>query len=283
MPVEVIVYQIGVKRRSRIIAAAMMKGIARVGDRAALMDEKLYRPGRSRVAVFYGLHGNLAAAIKAQRQNSGIAVYIDLGYWGRRAGENRYTGFHKVVVNARHPNAYFAARTHDGSRAAALNVSPRPWRLSGSHILLAGMGPKAAEAENMTPFEWERRAIETLKQHTDRPIVYRPKPNIAYAFPLEGAGYSPPEQQLEEALQDCHAVVAHHSNVCVDALVEGIPVFCVDGAALPMGSADLGMIEAPVRPADRGQWIADLTWTQWSVPEMAEGLPWRHLKSEGLV
>jgi hypothetical protein len=283
MPVEVIVYQVGFKRRSRIVAAAMMKGIARSGDQSALMDEKLYRRGRSRIAVFYGLHGNLAAALRAQRQEGGIAVYIDLGYWGRRIDDNRYTGFHKVVVNARHPTAYLDARRHDGSRAAALGVKPKPWRKSGRRILLAGMGPKAAEAEGMKPLDWERRAIETLRGHTDRPIVFRPKPNVAHAFPLDGADYSPPEQTLEDALADCHAVVAHHSNVCVDGLVDGIPAFCVEGAALPMGSSDLSTIESPARPGSRRQWVADLAWTQWSVAEMAEGLPWRHLKDEGLV
>ncbi len=145
------------------------------------------------------------------------------------------------------------------------------------------MGPKGSRAEGFSPLAWERRAVAMIRQHSARPIIYRPKPNWENPLPLQGVETAPKDQDLMEALRGCHAVVAHHSNAAVEALVAGIPAFVVEGIALPMGRSDLAMIEQPRYPGTRAQWLADAAWTQWSVAEMSSGAAWRHLKDEGLV
>ena len=67
-------------------------------------------------------------------------------------------------------------------------------------------------------------------------------------------------------LKDCHAVVVHSSNVAVDALLAGVPVFCtVPCAAYRMGYADLSKIESPLYPDDREQWAWNLADQQWTL------------------
>lgn len=282
MAADIAIYQIANHKRSRIVCEAMARGIAATGDKVVVRPASSWRRKQARIAVFYGLVGNLALALRQQKLDGGTAIYIDLGWWGRRNG-GRWGCYHKITIDDRHPTAYFQNRAHDASRFAVHKLKIAPWRGKGRHILVAGMSAKAARAEGFAPEQWERRTIAELRRFTARPIIYRAKPNWKQAKPLPGAAFSPGFQPLDKALANCHAVVGHHSNVCVDALIAGVPVFCTKGVARPMGLADLKQIEAPILPDDRAQWAADVAWCQWDVREMAEGLPWRHLKDEGLI
>lgn len=253
----------------------------RLGVRFDLKPSHTIKPNNDYdVAIFYGLAQGLRAIFDRQKK-CGKAIYIDLGYWGRR-NRTRYDGFHKVVLNDRHPTAYFQNRIHDGARFDRHNVEIRPWRESGKNILLAGMSNKAAAQEGFAPNQWERETIKQIRRFTDRPIVYRPKPNWLAARPLQGTSWGK-DQTLENALSNCHVVVAHHSNVAVDALLYGVPCICPSGVASVLSAHNLKDIENPPMPDGREQWAADLAWTQWSIQEMVDGLAYRYLADEGLV
>lgn len=268
------------------MCVAMAQGIARHGDDARLLSSANYRsPADCDVAVFYGLAVNNARMFRDFRAAKKPAVYIDLGYWGRREG-GRLTGYHKISVGDRHPTAYFQKRRHDASRIERFGLAPQPWR-RGEAILLCGMGPKAAGAEGYAPNQWESWAVSELRKHTERPIIYRPKPNWPTARKIAGTEWGAVERdgEIAQALEGVWAVVSHHSNANVEALQLGVPSFTLGGVALPMSEARLSLIETPRFPSDaeRAQWLADIAWTQWSVAEMADGLPWAHLKAEGLI
>lgn len=281
MPIQVNLFQLEHHHRSSVVIQAMAKGIRRVGDRPIVRPAVNYRPDQE-IMIFYGLVGPLAKAIRRQTAAGGTAVYIDLGYWQRRKG-GRYSGYHKLAVNSRHPTDYYRRRPHDSSRFRELGVSIRDWQKGGQHILVAGMGDKGSLAEGFQPGEWERDAITLLRKYTDRPIVYRPKPSWKNAKPIEGCKFSDSKQRVEEVLAGAYAVVTHHSNVAIDGVMEGIPAFCLQGVGSTMALADLSRIEHPERPSGREAWAQDIAWCQFSIAEMAEGVPWRHLKDEGLV
>lgn len=280
MPLNVAVYVMPGHRRSQMCCNAMLAGINRTGDRAALIPFQEYRSPEHDACVFYGYVPDLQKIMADYNAAGRPAVYIDLGYWKREG----LTGYHKIAIGARHPTAYFQRRKHDDSRVKALGVSIAPWRKRGKHILLAGMGAKASVIAEHLEFEsFERDALAMITQYSNRQVVYRPKPSCKNSRPLPGTVYSPKEQDLARVLRDCHAVVTHHSNVAVDALVAGVPVFCWHGVAAPLGSQDLTKIKTPQYPDNRAQWLNDVSYTQFSVPEMAQGVAWRHLKDEGLL
>lgn len=283
MSERVTVFQLRDHTRSKVICEALAAGIRAAGDVPVIRDPDTYAGADTRVCAFYGLESQLPRIFQDYKSTPGArAVYVDLGYWGRRQG-GRWTGFHKLVVNARHPTAYFQRERHPGDRAAALGVAPAPWRSDGDAILLAGMGDKGAGAEGFLPEAWERETIAQLRRYTKRRIIYRPKPSWKKAKPIEGVGFSPRTEDVERVLARAWAVVTHHSNVAVDGLVAGVPAFSYGGVAEPLALRDLSRIEDPLRPDGREQWIADLAYTQWSVAEIASGAPWRHLRREGLL
>lgn len=270
--------------RSRITCEAMAAGIRWHGDKVNVVDESRWKgTPDTPIAVFYGLEGNTPAIFEHYRTTPGLkAVYIDLGYWGRREG-GRFSGYHKIVVNARHPTAYLMDVCRSADRFERFGVQIKPWRRDGQHILLAGMGDKGAAAEGFLPEEWERKTIAHIRSVSDRPIVYRPKPSWKQARPIFGTRYSHRDTPVEREFENCWAVVTHHSNVAVDALLAGIPAYAMGGVAMKLQQWPLLTIEDPHLPDGRNQWAANIAYCQWSIAEMHAGLPWQHLKTQGLI
>ena len=267
--------------RSKLIAQAMTRGIRMVcNDKAKLLPSTYYRGVDSDIAVFYGLAEGLHRVFQEYSKYA-KAVYVDLGYWHRRIN-TKYDGYHKVVVNGRHPTPYFQQVSHPKDRFQEMHIDIKPWRKGGSHVLIAGMSGKAAAAEGLIPEYWERNAVAQIKKLTERTVVYRPKPNYSNCHHIQGAVMQR-NVELQNALINCHAVATHHSNVAVDAILAGVPAFCVEGVASPMSCDDLSKIEEPWMPDNRIQWASDIAYCQWSMVEIQNGLPWKHLKKEGLI
>lgn len=280
MAARVVVYRVAEKTRSDIVGSALASGAARVGDSVEIRSPYDYRGVEGDVAAFYGYDAKMQRIFNEYRASGKDVVYADLGYWGRVDG-GRFSGYHKISVNDRHPTAYFQRRKHSEERVKIFGIEVDEWA-TGDAILIAGMSDKGAIAEGYKPNEWELKVIEEIGRHTDRPIVYRPKPSWRGATSLPGAGFDR-SATIELSMRDCHAVVTHHSNVAVDGLIRGIPAFCWGGVAVPMAGQDLSQIESPRRPSGRRQWIADIAWCQWSIDEISAGKAWAHLKNEGLI
>ncbi len=281
MPPSISVLWMRGNGRSQMIAPALAAGAKLEGYTVTVESEGSYTEPTGDIVAFYGFIRNMPRILADYVKSGRKVVFVDLGYWGRRHG-GRFSGFHKISVNARHPTKYLMAVERDDSRLRRFGVTAKPWRTKGDHIVLAGMSQKSAESYGLKAEEWERKAVIELRRHTDRPIIYRPKPSWLGAQPI-------PTTTMErtalpdQALRNCHAVVTHHSNVAVDALAAGVPAFCVEGVAVPMSERRLRRIERPVFPEGREQWLANIAWSQWSVAEMASGAMWRHLKAEGLI
>ena len=268
-------------KRSEVITEAAYQGLLKIGDKPVLLDSKSYTGVNSDYAVFYGLASGLSKIFEDYKREA-TAVYIDLGYW-QRSIKTRYDGYHKLVVNSRHPTTYFQRQAHCLQRFRDLNLKIKPWqKAEGGGILLASMSQKAAIAEGLLPFAWEQQALRSLLKHTDRVVTYRPKPNCPRARPIKGALFDK-RMALPLALQHCHAVVTRQSNTAVDALLSGVPVFCELGVASVMGHSDLTQIESPRYPDNREQWAADIAWCQFTTAEIKAGLPFKHLKNEWLI
>lgn len=281
MPTRVVVYAIEHNKRSKMVAAAMREGIQRCGETVKVVPTNCYRGVDGQTAVFYGFDDTLQRIFKEYRAAGRNVVYVDLGYWGRREGGS-LTGYHKVVVNARHPTEYFQAVEHPSDRFDHFRIDIADWGV-GDHILLAGMSAKGAAVDGFKPNEWETLVVAELRKFTDRRIIYRPKPSWIEARPIPGTEFAPDRDALDGLLKNCHAVVTHHSNVAIDGLMRGVPAFSMAGAGSQLSLSDLSKIETPWRPKGRAQFCADLAYSQFTAAEMRSGVAWRHLKDEGLI
>lgn len=262
--------------QSESCCKAMAAGIERHGDKAVLRKDTDYNMAGFDAACFWGFWEPCQRIVKECRDHSKPWVFFDLAYWAR---DTHY----KVTVNGRHPTDYFMSRADcpDG-RFLKYNFKIKPWKNDGKHILLAGMSGKAAWSFGMNAEEYERTQIEAIRAHTDRPIIYRPKPSWTGSKPIPGAAYDK-DTPISQLLQNAWAVVTHHSNVGCDALLEGIPVFTKYGAASIMALRDVSNIEQPCYPEGREQFFANLAYCQWTLAEMRSGETWHFLKESKLL
>lgn len=278
---RVVVYYATLNARSKIIGTAMAKGIRFHEQRVELLPSSRYRRPEFDCAFFYGMSEGLRQVFTDYIEAGRKAIYCDLGYWGRRK-KTRFDGYHKLSINDRHPTAYFQRRAHDPQRFRLHGVPIEPWRNPGRAIVVVGMSNKGAVFEGFQPEQWERETVQRIREVSDRPIIYRPKPNWLGARPIEGTIWMP-RDPIEDVLADAYCVVTHHSNFAVEAILAGIPAIVDEGVATVMGGRSLADLEALPRPDCRAQWAADLAWTQWSLAEMQTGEAWRYLRREGLV
>jgi hypothetical protein len=277
------------------IGPSLANGVKAVGDKVTVLDSRDYRGPFSDVLLFYGFDGSRNTAIyKAYcdyKREGKRCVYVDLGYFRQRAALGRYGDYHRFTVSGpdigyrRHPTAYFQRVKHPADRISQFQIRLDRCK-PGKHILLCGMSQKCAEFEGFKFEQWERDAVSKIKQVTDRPIHYRPKPNKYNQYsPIPGTVFAPPVQGIGQALRGAWATVSHHSNAGIDGICQGIPAFCAEGVCSPVGNLELSRMEDPHLPTDdeRRQWLADVAYTQWNRAEMDSGAYWKHLKDEGLV
>lgn len=191
------------------------------------------------------------------------------------------------VLRGWRPGSYFAVtlnglhaygtqiKNMPADRWAKLKVKLRPWQKNeDGHILIAHQHIEAFDGHDRQP--WFHETIRRLKELTKRQLILRPHPRDRERGALP-PGVLVSTRSLREDMETARAVVTYDSNISVDALLYGIPVFTAGKTkADPLACHDIEQIENPSMP-DRQQWAHDLAYGQWSVNELRAGLPWIHL------
>lgn len=216
-------------------------------------------PLRHGGVIMYGCLRGMLPTLTEARGERRVWVYCDNAYFGRDV-------YFRVTKNA---------YQHDGMGTAApdrwdrLGRRIKPWRKGGAHVLVCPPEPLATELFGVEP-TWLEKVLAQLAKHTDREIRVRHRVGSVVS-----SGRS-----LAEDLSGAWAVVVWTSNVAVDALLAGVPVFCTHPcASYRMGTPDLSQIEAPVMPDDRERWAHVLAANQWTLDEMRSGQCWRELNA----
>jgi hypothetical protein len=184
----------------------------------------------------------------------------------------------KISVNGINRGSYFINTGNDSRRKEKLGINCKPWRSSGDFILICGQHEKSLQWDgNPKISTWIEQKILEIKKVTDRPIVIRPHPRNFFSLDYNRLGVTKStNSNFYLELSKAWAVVAHNSNPGTEAIINGIPAV-VDNSSLAWPvSTNLSEINIPSMP-NRDQWINDLAWTEWTVDEIAQGIPQSHL------
>jgi hypothetical protein len=186
---------------------------------------------------------------------------VDHGYW--RRGEYYRISHKRLWCDGR--------GQPDFARLDLLGVNVAPTRTGGRHVLVAMQSPGFYQLwAGTSPVCFSERITKKVRQHTDRPIVFRQKPNRWGRL-----------QPIEVALRDAWLVITHSSAVALDALAAGVPVIVTEATFC---AARLGtlweQIENPYRPTqdERRDLFARIAGHQWTLAEMRSGEVWERLK-----
>jgi hypothetical protein len=230
-------------------------------------------------AAFWGFINNNWHVILQHVDNDMDWWFWDMPYWGRWNGlkealvpEQKF--YWRVSKNSIHETK-IKPRPDDRFREWNLNI--KPWRNTGSEILVC------PSSDTMTRWctgqgekEWTESVVQQLKHYTDRPVRVRYKPRTAKtsgpaAAQLVGL------KSFQEDIADAWAVVTSVSMCAVEAISQGVPVFCDPHSfAVPVAETQISMIEQPKR-IDVTSWFNHLAYCQFTQQEIKSGLAHRIL------
>lgn len=176
--------------------------------------------------------------------------HMDNGYIAPGRGDPHGNGYYRITYRGMSPILMRDAP------ATRIPFEMKPWRKTGSHVILALPGEHYGRAMGLDMEAWISTSMKRLQGVTDRRIRCRHKLT---------------SMPLATDLRDCWAVMTHSSNIAVDAVLAGIPVFVAPtNPAAPVGNLDIADIERPLMP-DRAAWFDSLMAQQFSLPEMRSG------------
>ena len=145
----------------------------------------------------------------------------------------------------------------------------RPWTKNG-HVLVC---PPFFGYERLHWFSsklWRREVTKNIRKLTKRKILLRYKPGDLRMRRVSS---------LAADLKNCHALVTHDSNIAVEAIMAGVPVFITGTSpAQVFGNVDISTIVEPRMEFDRWEWLSILCNNQWTLNEIRDGMANETLK-----
>jgi hypothetical protein len=215
--------------------------------------------------------GKIAKHVEAHHQDY---YFIETGYLGNYRCENNRTGrkvYHRIVKNAMQHSTIMDVP--DDRWKALVDFNPHlrynGWRRTGSKILVVLPTEKPFQYYGEDRNKWIKKVKATLKQHTDREIVFRKKASRGERT----------NDTIYDALDDdVYALVTYNSIATVEAVQYGIPAFgLAPTAADPVCSNDLTQSENPVMPDEDMvyKWLCSIAYSQFSLDEILTGQAWQ--------
>ena len=172
----------------------------------------------------------------------------------------------------------------DIDRPQKLGISLKePVSMRRQEILIACQHERSLQWDSMPPTSsWVLGLIKEIKSHTDRHIVVRPHPRSS--LPLQNQDFTVIHpQRVHDSYDDFdidynyHCVINHNSGPCIQAAIQGVPVICDPSSLAGILSGKMEKIEEISLP-DRDEWFLKLCHTEWTIEEIASGLPIKRLE-----
>jgi hypothetical protein len=196
----------------------------------------------------------------------------------------------KVGLNGINRDAYFGDMGNDRSRASLLGLELKPWRTDGKYILIAGQHEQSEQWRNQPRMSrWVMETIENIQAHTDRPILFRPHPRCrlpAIEHQYKNVYRQDPRQlpgtydDFDMKFDNIYCTVSWTSNPGIHSVLNGIPAYTsTSSLAWDVSIKSLINLDKPPTP-DRQKWLNDYAWTEFTVDEIASGLPLKRLTSK---
>jgi hypothetical protein len=174
----------------------------------------------------------------------------------------------------------------DLARPKKLGVDLKPTQLTRrGEIFLATQHERSLQWQGMpTMRAWTENIIAEIKKHTSRRIIVRPHPRSPFPVKIPGVLIDTPQRVPNtydefNIFYNYHCVINHNSGPAVQAAIEGVPIICDLSSLAGELSEKLENIENPILP-DRNEWFLKLCHTEWTIDEIAQGIPLQRLIPE---
>lgn len=185
----------------------------------------------------------------------------------------------RISVDHVNANGYFANESHLNVKRLKLFPKLKD-QLSNRKpdILITTQRHESLQWSNQPSTEvWLKNTIGLVRSYSDRPIVVRYHPRSAKRPAIEGVKTEIPKKISStydefDMNYNYHCVINHCSGTTVQSAVNGCPIICdPSGLAYPVSEkwTNLDNVSLP----DRHDWYVKLCHTEWTVDEIAKGIP----------
>jgi hypothetical protein len=167
----------------------------------------------------------------------------------------------------------------DHERPGKLGVKLSPEKENrNSEILIATQHQHSQQwAGQPTMPDWIDQTVGKIRQHSDRKIIVRSHPRSPILSKISGVEIEIPKK-VQGTYDDFdinynyHCVVNHNSGPAVQAAIAGIPVVCDSTSLAGEISGKFEEIEI-IKLPPRDEWFLKLCHTEWTIEEIAKGIP----------
>ena len=171
----------------------------------------------------------------------------------------------------------------DRPKKLGIFLSPAASKRRGE-ILIATQHSRSLQWQGQPSMEqWIKDTIVKIKRYTNRRIVVRPHPRSQIREKFADAVIELPKKLVNtyddfDINYNYHCVINHNSGPCVQAAINGTPIICDSSSLAFPVTEKWENLENPQLP-DREEWFLKLCHTEWTVEEIAQGLPLQRLES----
>ena len=250
------------------------------------------------------LQGYMRVAIKnKQLECCRQRIIADCGLFRDHRNKPMEERYFSIGVDGIKGRALFYNENSPKKRWQQRNIRIKQRRESGEHVLIVGqthygaglihVGSESDPMSNMwtDPTDYYQSLVRRVREYTDRPIVFRTHPigdkeirnrirppegveNVIVTDALSHA--------IEEDLKNAWCTITRTSNGAIDSMLEGIPIITEDPVCLTYDISEhfIKNTDKPFFPSmkKRSQWLYDMSYAEWSLEEMRQGVAWKHLR-----
>lgn len=231
-------------------------------------------------------------AVNLQKRNNKRSLIVDSNLFLYADPGNTKTYLRYSFDGVFPTTGFYFDKDIDPSRwnqlSSDLNISIKPWRESGKHILICLQRNGGWSMRGLNVIQWLNHTILQIRQHSPgRHIIVRAHPGdkkIKSMLSINHKNVSlSTNLNLVDDLKGAWATVVYNSSPAVASTIEGIPVFLTDpepwhSQANDVSNKDLSQLENPLLP-ERQEWIEKLAMSHWNFAELKSGKAWQFFRN----
>jgi hypothetical protein len=230
-------------------------------------------------------------AVSLQKNNNRRSLIVDSNLFLYADPNNTRTYLRYSFDGVFPTTGFYFDRDIDPTRWAKisrdLNISLKPWRTQGEHILICLQRHGGWSMGGLSVQTWLDQTITQIRQYSrKRQIVVRTHPGdkkIKSILKIYGKGvHLSVNERLSDDLRNAWATVVYNSSPSIASIIEGIPAFITDpnpqrSQSYKIANTDLSRLENPEMP-DRQAWIERISMCHWNFEELRSGDAWNFFK-----
>lgn len=249
---------------------AFESGLVRAGFAIGTASAK-----RGNVLLIWNRYGGAAAMAAKFERAGGTVLVAENGFIG---ADDSGRQLYQLAIG--HQSGWGTWTVGPSARWPMLGITPAPFRTDGDQVVVLAQRGIGEPPVRSTHADAIRMAAEITRAIAREPTLRGLRVRVRH-HPGNGVA----RLALEDELRDARCVVTHSSSAGIRALVAGVP--CVTTGAGWVGAAASRLVNngdwaqalrnLNTDDAARAAMLERMAWAQWTVDEIATGVPFEYL------